>query len=90
MGHLRRKKVPTHQGFMESPHRTAGRFGSGSRHCLLGSPLQLSPRPGLPGETLLHSLPASLTPDPLPHRPSFTQPTFPCQPIAARERAQEP
>lgn len=25
VGHLRRKiKVPTHQGLMESPHRTAG------------------------------------------------------------------
>lgn len=51
---------------MESPHRTAARFGSGSRYCLLRLSFQLSPRPGLPEETLLHLLPASLTPDPLP------------------------
>lgn len=76
MGHLKRGRRPTHQGLMESPHRTAARFGSGSRHCLLRSPFQLSPRPGLLEETLLHSLPASLTPDPLPQRPSFSRPTF--------------
>lgn len=55
----------------------------------LGPRSNFLPGPGLPGETLFHSLPVSLTPDPLPHRPSFAHPTFPNQPMATRERAQE-
>lgn len=52
-----------------------GRSGSGSRSCRLKSPPQLSPPGlGLPRQTLLHSLPASLTPDPLPRRPSSARP----------------
>lgn len=40
--------------------------------CLSHRP-NFPPGLGLPRQTLLHSLPASLTPDPLPLRPSFTR-----------------
>jgi hypothetical protein len=53
VGCLSRKKVKTHQGFMESPHRTAGRSGSGSHHCLLKLLLKLSPWPRPPGRNFI-------------------------------------
>ena len=54
-------------------HRVFGNIGN------IGNILSLSHRPnfhpslGLPRQTLLHSLLASLTPDPLPRCPSFTR-----------------